>query len=378
MPDVKPTKNNVLFQKIWNEKNIAERSLLASFLVPLILVSLLMLIKLKFNPLTITPPYVLFFAVILISACYGGARAAICASLISFVAAIALLFIPMHLSDNLLITHLLEAIAFCIEALFLSFLIFYFQSQRKRNKNAALSMKAVNELLHMREKDHENFVHMAAHELKSPVTVLKGYMQMLEARLSDGEKDNEIKLLSKMDIQLNKLLKRINDLLDLAKVNGGAMQYNLANFNINNAVLHCIEDVRVANPDFLIEHDAMEESISVNGDKERIQQVVTNLLNNSIKYSGNEKYVKLTCQLLGTYVMIKVIDHGVGIPLDKQPFVFERFYRANQTNAADKPGLGLGLYICKEIIKQHRGEMGMVSQEGSGSIFWFKLPAQGI
>jgi signal transduction histidine kinase len=237
-------------------------------------------------------------------------------------------------------------------------------------------MKAINELLQMREKDHENFVHMATHELKSPVTVLKGYMQMIEAKLIAGKQGEEIQLLSKMDIQLEKLLKRINDLLDLAKVNGGAMQYNLANFDVNAALLHCIEEIKVANPDFLIEYEMMQQSVLVNGDKERIQQVVTNLLNNSIKYSAKEKYVKLTTQLIGKQVVVNIIDHGLGIPVDKQPFVFERFYRANQTQAPDKPGLGLGLFICNEIIKYHQGQMGMISQEGVGSTFWFKLPVQ--
>jgi predicted ABC-type exoprotein transport system permease subunit len=93
-----------------------------------------MLVKLKFNPLTITPPYVLFLAVILISACYGGARAAVCASLISFAAAVFLLLIAMPLPNNLITTHLLEALTFCVEALFLSYLIFCFQRQRKKKQ----------------------------------------------------------------------------------------------------------------------------------------------------------------------------------------------------------------------------------------------------
>jgi signal transduction histidine kinase len=361
-------KNKVLFQKIWNEKNIASRSLLMSFLVPLILVAASMLIKFKFNPHTVTPPYVLFFAIILISACYGGARAALCASFISFVAAISLLpYQPI-------VTHLLEALAFCMEALFLSYLIFCFQTQRKRNKEAALSMKTVNDLLHKREKDHENFVHMAAHELKSPVTVLKGYKQVIEARLIANQQKEEIQLLAKMDLQLVKLSMRINDLLDLAKVNAGPMQYNMLNFDINDCLLSCVEETKISNPDIVIEYNLINQTVMVNGDVERIQQVVANLLNNAVKYSKNDRYIKVTSELIDKKVSVKVLDHGIGIPDDKKQFVFEKFYRVDKPSVIEKSGLGLGLFICNEIIKNHNGEMGLFSEEGRGSTFWFSLP----
>lgn len=367
-------KNNLLFRKIWNEKSIAGRSMFTSFLVPLLLVMALMVIKIKFNPLTVTPPYVIFFAIILVSACYGGARAALYASIISFIGAISLLFIPIKLSYPIVFTHLLEAIAFCFEALFLSYLIFCFQTQRKRNKETTSSMKAVNNLLHIREKDHENFVHMAAHELKSPVTVLKGYKQVIEARLIANQQKEEIQLLAKMDTQLEKLGMRINDLLDLAKVNAGPMLYNMSNFNINDCLLSCVEETKVSNPNFEIAFDLISEAAMVNGDVERIQQVITNLINNAIKYSKKDRYIKLTSEMIDQKVVVKVLDHGIGIPDDKKQFVFEKFYRVNKPAVIEKSGLGLGLFICNEIIKHHKGEMGLFSKEGSGSTFWFSLP----
>lgn len=363
-----------LFKQIWNEDRIAKRSKLSCFIFPLVLIGLLLLVKIEFNPSTVTPPYVIFVAIILLSACFGGARAALFATIYSFIAALGLLFLPVKLSIATIETHILEALVFCIEALFLCYLIWSFQTQRKRNKLNNLMVKKANLLLQAREKEQENFVHMAAHELKSPVTVLKGYQQMITARLISNQQTEEVALIKKMDQQLDKLLHRIGDLLDLAKVNSATMKYNVIDFSITQCLQETLEDIKAAHPYFTIEQELLATNIIVNGDKERIQQVLINFLNNAIKYAKAEKYIKIKMMLVNNEVMVKVIDKGIGVPAEKQSYVFDRFYRVDNQATISKPGLGLGLFICKEIILQHQGKIGVESKDGLGSTFWFSLP----
>jgi len=363
-----------LFKQIWKEDKIAKRSKLSCLIFPACLVTVLLAVKVKFNPTTITPPYVIFLAIILVSACFGGARSALFASIFSFFAALSLLFLPVKLSATLIETHILEALVFCIEALFLCYLIWSFQIQRKKNKGNNLMVREANLLLQDREKEHENFVHMAAHELKSPVTVLKGYQQMVTARLIANQQTEEVSLLKKMDQQLDKLLHRIGDLLDLAKVNSTPLKYTHTDFPIIQCLEDALEDIKAANPSFKIEHEFLPPTIIVHGDKERIQQVLINFLNNAIKYAKAEKYIKIKTVLVNKDIVVKVIDRGIGVPSEKQAFVFDRFYRVDNQATISKPGLGLGLFICKEIILQHQGKIGLESKDGLGSTFWFSLP----
>lgn len=363
-----------IFKQVWNEEKIAKRSRISCFVLPFLLITIVMVFKVEFNPTTAIPPYVIFFAIILLSACFGGARAALFATILSFFSALSLLFLPINLSLRVIETHVLEALVFCIEALFLSYLIWSFQTQRKKNKDNNLMVKEANLLLQAREKDHENFVHMAAHELKSPVTVLKGYHQMIMARLIANQQTEEVSLLKKMDQQLDKLLHRIGDLLDLAKVNSAAMKYYQTDFSLMPCLIETVEDIKAANPYFSIEQDFTTANVIINGDKERIQQVIINFLNNAIKYSKAEKFIKVQTVLSKDEIIVKVIDHGIGVPEEKQPYVFDRFYRVDNHATISKPGLGLGLFICKEIILQHYGKIGVESKDGLGATFWFSLP----
>ena len=124
-----------IFKQVWNEEKIAKRSRISCFVLPFLLITIVMVFKVEFNPTTAIPHYVIFFAIILLSACFGGARAALFATILSFFSALSLLFLPINLSLRVIETHVLEALVFCIEALFLSYLIWSFQTQRKKNKD---------------------------------------------------------------------------------------------------------------------------------------------------------------------------------------------------------------------------------------------------
>lgn len=363
-----------LFKKIWNENKISQKTLLACIAVPLVLTSLVLTVKLWFFPGNLSSPYLFFFAVIMVSACYGGGRAAIFASAITFIASVSLLFLPDSISSRVIEKQIIQAIVFLIETLFLSGLISGFQHLHAENVIGATALAESNQEMKMQKKEHEDFVHMAAHELKTPVTVLKAYIQLFQAKLSKDQRKEELILAGKMDAQLDKLINLISDLLDAARISSGSLSCVINDFKINSCIRDCVEAIKAASPNCKIECDLESTDPVIRGDRDRIDQVLVNLVGNAIKYSSNEKYVKIVSELDTDKLIIKVIDKGMGIPSDRQKYVFERFYRANDAATGTLPGLGLGLFISAEIIKKHHGTIGLESEEGKGSVFWFSLP----
>ncbi len=365
-----------LFKKIWNENKISEKTILKCIAVPLVLTSLVLAVKLWFFPGNIAAPYLYFFAVIMTSACYGGGRAAIIASAITFMAAVSLLFLPDAISRQVIEKQIIQAIVFLVETLFLSGLISGFQHLQAENFIGATALEKSNQEMKMQKKEHEDFVHMAAHELKTPVTVLKAYIQLFQAKLSKDQRKEELVLAEKMDAQLDKLINLISDLLDAARISSGSLSCVMNDFRINSCIRDSAEAIKAANPNCKIECELDRMDPTIKGDRDRIDQVLVNLVGNAIKYSSNEKYVKIVSELDTDSVVIKVIDKGIGIPLERQKYVFERFYRANDPATGTLPGLGLGLFISAEIIKKHHGTIGLESEEGKGSVFWFSLPVE--
>lgn len=367
-----------LFKKIWNEKRISQKTLLKCIAVPLLLTSLVVAAKIWFFPGNISAPYLFFFAVIMISACYGGGRAAIIACAITFIASLSLLFLPDSISNRVIEKHILQAIVFLIESLFLSGLISGFQHLQVENAIGATALENSNLEMKAQKKEHEDFVHMAAHELKTPVTVLKAYVQLFQARLARDQRNEELLLAGKMDAQLDKLINLISDLLDAARISSGSLSCIMTDFIVNECVTECAEAIKAANPDCNIECELERADPVIMGDRDRIDQVLVNLVSNAIKYSSNEKYVKIVSKLTSDKgrLIIKVIDKGIGIPMERQKFVFERFYRVSDPIKGGFPGLGLGLFISAEIVKKHHGTIGLESEEGKGSVFWFSLPVK--
>jgi PAS domain S-box-containing protein len=224
-----------------------------------------------------------------------------------------------------------------------------------------------------RDKQQEDFVHMASHELKSPITALKGYAQLmrLNHRKEAREKDNYV--LDRIDMQLNKLLGLIDDMLDVTRIKAGELNYHFNRFNFNDCVKEALEAIQTTTTTHQLKLAEMEVPVLF-GDKDKISQVVNNLISNAIKYSPGQDSVEVRIEKDDTYVYLFVRDHGIGIPKSKQKKVFERFYRVDTLSKNTFEGLGLGLYIAMEIIRRHQGKMGVESDEGDGAEFWFALP----
>jgi len=168
----------------------------------------------------------------------------------------------------------------------------------------------------------------------------------------------------------------VTDLLDVSKIQSGKMLLNKTSYDFNESLMECIAETTL--------HDVLHkifvsetEQVTITADRLRIEQVITNLLSNAIKYSPPGSAVSIRVENLETELKCSVTDIGIGISTEQQPFIFDRFYRVDDSSAVF-PGLGLGLYISSEIIKKHQGKIGLHSQPGKGSTFWFTLPINKI
>lgn len=226
------------------------------------------------------------------------------------------------------------------------------------------------------DQQKDDFIATASHELKTPVTSVKMAAQMLARRLRQSGDLTSAEVLDKMDSQLNKLTKLIGDLLDQTRIERGKLQLQPCTFDYGTLVTEVIEDVQRTAPRHAIRCEAPI-SVALTGDRERIGQVLTNLLTNAVKYSPDADRVVVTTALEGGEVVTRVQDFGMGIPPEKQAQVFDRYFRVTWEGSAGQdtpPGLGLGLYISAEIVRQHGGRMWLASEVGQGSTFAFALP----
>ncbi|MEO7835550.1 MAG: ATP-binding protein, partial [Ginsengibacter sp.] len=219
----------------------------------------------------------------------------------------------------------------------------------------------------------DEFFSIASHELKTPITSLKAYTQLLLMDAKGEEDSQQRNMLERMDLQINKLTALINDLLDSSKVESGRLVYNKESFLLKDLVVEIIEDVMVSPLDHEIIFNS-NSSAEVFGDRDRIGQVISNFLTNAIKYSSECKKIIVSLKEENNKVICSVKDFGKGIVIEEQDKIFERFYRISGHNLNTFPGLGLGLFICKDIIRKHDGEIGLESEKGKGSTFYFKLP----
>jgi PAS domain S-box-containing protein len=223
------------------------------------------------------------------------------------------------------------------------------------------------------QQQKDNFIGIASHELKTPVTSIKAYTQVLERMLQKKGETKEADMIAKMGGQLNRLTSLIGDLLDVTKINSGKLQFNDQEFDFNLHVKDLIEDLqRTTEKHKLVEN--LTPTGIVYGDKERIGQVITNLVTNAIKYSPDAGQIIIHSGLKDNEVRLCVQDFGIGIPKHNLDKVFEQFYRVSGDMQHTFPGLGLGLYISSEIIKREGGRIWVTSTEGEGSMFCFALP----
>jgi PAS domain S-box-containing protein len=219
----------------------------------------------------------------------------------------------------------------------------------------------------------DDFLSVASHELRTPITSIKAYSQLL-LNSYKGSNDEFLKnALVKLEIQANKMTKLVNDFLKLSKIESGKLQLNKEVFCVNDLVKEIVEDTQLVavNHKIIIEQSSR---VNVTADRERIAQVITNFLNNAVKYSPGTDKVIVDITTAGNKITVSITDKGVGIKPEEHQKIFERFYRAKSNASIPFSGFGIGLYISAEIISRHQGEIGVRSEEGKGSTFYFTLP----
>ncbi|RWY53919.1 PAS domain-containing sensor histidine kinase [Mucilaginibacter gilvus] len=217
------------------------------------------------------------------------------------------------------------------------------------------------------------FIGMVSHELKTPLTALKAYVQMLN-NWAKKQKDNfTIGALSKVDKQVRKMLNMINSLLNLSGAETGKIHLNKQNFTLNELISEVIEETLFITSSH---HIVMlpSELINVNADREKIEQVLVNLLSNAAKYSDKTAPIEIGCTRIDDTVTVSIRDEGLGIAQDDIAKLFLPHYRVESKETEKISGFGIGLYLCAEIIQRHQGEIWVESELGKGSTFKFTLP----
>lgn len=215
----------------------------------------------------------------------------------------------------------------------------------------------------------DEFIGLASHELKTPLTSIYGYLQILE-RVIAG--DRAKMFLTKTLQQVNKLSLLVNDLLDVSKIESGKLRLVKASVSIEEVVNDAIQLLEHTNTTHKIRLQSHGNPETVKGDAHRIEQVLVNLMTNAIKYSSKSDAIDISVHYSISQVKIGIRDYGIGIPPENIPHVFTRFYRVE--NDPNISGLGIGLYLSHQIIERHNGKIWVESKVGEGSTFWFTLP----
>lgn len=223
------------------------------------------------------------------------------------------------------------------------------------------------------ERQKDEFIGIASHELKTPVTSIKAYTQVLKHNFEKLNDLIAVEQLEKMDAQLNKLTDLIGDLLDVTKIDSGKIYFNEQAFDFDNMVKDHVAQMQLTASKHSIELKVNTKK-QIYGDPERVGQVITNLISNAIKYSPHSDKIIVKGSHENGSVNLCVQDFGIGISKKNKDKVFDRFQRASGPNNQTYPGLGLGLYISSEIIKRMKGKIWVESKKGEGSTFCFSLP----
>ncbi|MEJ2880561.1 PAS domain-containing sensor histidine kinase [Pedobacter sp. GR22-6] len=222
------------------------------------------------------------------------------------------------------------------------------------------------------QQQKDDFISIASHELKTPITTLKASLQMLDRMKHNINPVLFPKLIEQSTRSISKITDLVDDLLNVSKMSQGEVPLQKEWFRVATLLDNCCSHIRESgNHELILTGD---QELKVFADEHRIDQVVVNLVNNSVKYAPLSREIYLHIEKQDDFIKISVRDQGPGIPSAKIPYLFDRYFRADDSGN-QVSGLGLGLYICADIIARHGGEIGVDTELGMGSTFWFTLPA---
>ncbi|MFL5625045.1 MAG: ATP-binding protein [Ktedonobacteraceae bacterium] len=255
--------------------------------------------------------------------------------------------------------------------------------ERERLLRERADARATELALREANRRMDEFLGMTSHELKTPLTSIKGNTQLTVRQLKNSlqgfQKIHD--MLESSERQIRLLDRLVDDLLDISRSQANQLELNATSCDLKEIIRISVEEQRRAWPSRTIKLDMPAQQIlPVYVDSDRINQVISNYLTNALKYSAEDRPVHVELQQEAEQVRVSVIDEGAGLSVEEQTHIWERFHRARGVEVLSTPqtssmmGLGLGLYICKTIIEQHNGSVGVESMPGKGSTFWFTLP----
>lgn len=239
----------------------------------------------------------------------------------------------------------------------------------KADRMVGMTLDITEAKLYEQRKD--DFLSIASHELKTPITSLKASLQLLERIKDKPFSDMHTKLIDQSSKSVNKMNFLVGELLNIGRLTGDQLSLQRTRFNLHDMMSMCCSHIRLEGKyELRLEGD---KELTVYADEHRIDQVVVNFVNNAVKYASESMEILMQISTIDGFAKVAVTDFGPGIDAEILPNLFDRYYRVDPTEKVYN-GLGLGLYICKDIIEKHGGDIGVESTVGKGSTFWFTLP----
>lgn len=222
------------------------------------------------------------------------------------------------------------------------------------------------------ERRRDEFVSTASHELKTPITSQKAFGELLEQKINKNGYSELKPYIQKINQQTNKLTKLIEDLLELSRIQTGRLRMEQNEFDFDDLVIEIVENIQMTCKHKILNKGKTEKKVI--GDRERISQVLTNVLSNAVKYSPRSDKIILSSTVESDFIHVSIQDFGIGISPEYHQKIFERFFRVSDEDEKTYPGMGIGLHVSREILEYYGGKIWVESQKGDGSTFYFTLP----
>lgn len=254
---------------------------------------------------------------------------------------------------------------------------YFFKKEMNKLMKEKYQLSIINKTLQNMEKIKTEFITIAAHQFRTPLTKIKWALEFLKTSGAETMSPEQNQILDSLLNSNEKLVELVNDLLDVSRIDDKNLGYNFKKLSLEDIAEKAAEtfSVLIKEKEINLKVEVPKEKIpEIFMDPNKISLVFHNLLNNAINYTPKGGGIVINLENMGNCAKVLVKDNGIGVPKEEQEKIFSRFFRAKNAVRVQTEGTGLGLYIVKSIIKVHGGEVGFESEEGKGSMFYFTLP----
>lgn len=249
----------------------------------------------------------------------------------------------------------------------------------KQHETDRLQREQIRQLQEL-DRMKSSFVSNVSHELRTPLTTIMGFSEFLQEELAGPLNDEQLTFVRQIETAAERLQHLVNDLLDFSRLETGRYKLNLGEADLVERIHAVLDSLRpqIQRAGLSLEAELPSQPLVIEMDSNRIGQVLANLLGNAIKFTAPGGKISLAVLDLQAQVRLEVRDNGIGIAAEDMPKLFQKFYQVDASNTRERGGAGLGLSICKALVEAHGGQIGVESELGKGSVFWFTLPKQHV